>query len=597
MPGRFIRSQWMVIAAAVALSACRSPLESGKSSASLQKTLSQAIARELESLEQTDSEAAPSQATTRPAGEAAAELAHRRDELEAIGPLGPGSDLGADLGRDLSGVAQATVSIGLGDAISSAVRRNLGVEAARLQPGISAAEVIAAEAAFDALLFANADLTKIDQPSRVPVINGIPLGTPFTASETYRFETGLRQRFTTSTEAFISTDITRFRNRAAGITFSPDPAYTAAVRLGLSQPLLRDFGTDVTTATIRLSRNQQQRDVEQLRRSLLDVVADTERAYWDLVFAWRNLVVAEWLVEQGVAVRDLMERRRELDTLPAQYSDAVARVEQRRAEVIRARRAVRAASDRLKGLMNQPEATVTSEAVLYPTDSPVDAPIEYNLREAVLTAIEHRPEAHQAASEIDDAAIRERVARNQRLPLLDAAAEMAFVGLSDSTEDAYDELGGRDFIDYVLALTFEYPLGNRAAEAILRQARLQRSSAVIRYQRTVQDVILQVKGALRDVITNFELIEATRSFRIAQAENLRTLMVEEETIAELTPEFLNLKFQRQETLAEARRQEVQALVNFGKSLADLYRAMGIGLRMKSIDVEVEDDREPGPAFE
>jgi len=88
------------------------------------------------------------------------------------------------------------------------------------------------------------------------------------------------------------------------------------------------------------------------------------------------------------------------------------------------------------------------------------------------------------------------------------------------------------------------------------------------------------------VITNYELIEATRAFRVAQAENLRALLVQEETLVGLTPEFLNLKFQRQETLAEARREEVAALVNFDTALAELYRAMGVGLTMRRIEVEL-----------
>src|SRR5688572_17764494 len=117
MPGRFNRCKWTVIAASVALSACRSPLESGKTSATLQKTLAQAIARELDSLDQIDGQGgAQTRATTRPEGDAAAELVQRRDELEAIGPLSPNTDLTPEMGLDLSGRPQGTVTISLEDA-------------------------------------------------------------------------------------------------------------------------------------------------------------------------------------------------------------------------------------------------------------------------------------------------------------------------------------------------------------------------------------------------------------------------------------------------------------------------------------------------
>ena len=109
----------------------------------------------------------------------------------------------------------------------------------------------------------------------------------------------------------------------------------------------------------------------------------------------------------------------------------------------------------------------------------------------------------------------------------------------------------------------------------------------------MQEVVLDVKSALRDVISNYQLILASRSFRVAQAENLRALLVEEETLAALTPEFLDLKFTRQETLASARLQEVAALVSFDKSVAQLYRALGVGLTMNRIDFEVVGDPDFG----
>lgn len=593
------RARWLPVAVSAlvgaALAGCRDPLASGRSASEFRQELRQAIVRELESIPgagAAEGEAAMRQ-TTQPDSEVARTLASRRDELEALGPLGSGSRPQLELGIDLEGVPQHRVDLSLDAAVASAIERNLAIQEARLQPAITAEELIAAEAVFDWLLFSSADLNKVDQPTQVPVINGIPLGTPFNASETYRFETGLRKRLEPGTIVSVSTDLERFRNKSPGISFSPDPAYTAAVRVGVDQPLLRGFGSDVSMATIRIAANQRRRTSEQLRLDLLDLVADTESAYWDLVQAWRGLAIAEWLVEVGVDVREKIAGRRELDVSAAEFADAVARVEQRRADVIRAQRALRAASDRLKTIINDPQMTVSSEAVLHPIDDAAEAPVQYNLREAILSAVENRPEVDQVALSIDDATIRQRVASNDRLPLLDLSAQVAFFGLEDSLGGAYGEVDDR-FTDYILALTFELPLGNRAAAAGYQAARLRRSSALLSYQRTVQQVIIDVKAALRDVVTNYQLIEATRSFRIAQAENLRALLVQEETMAGLTPEFLNLKFTRQETLAEARRQEIAAVVNFAKALAELYRAMGVGLKMRQIDVEIVDDRQWTP---
>ena len=189
---------------------------------------------------------------------------------------------------------------------------------------------------------------------------------------------------------------------------------------------------------------------------------------------------------------------------------------------------------------------------------------------------------------ISDAQIRQHLADNLRLPLLNLSAQIAYFGLDDDTGTSYQNLNDGDYIDYVFGLNFEVPLGNRAAEAEFQRSRLQRTASLVNYWRTVQFVVRNVKNALRDVVTNYELIQARRSFRIAQAENLRTLLVEEETMAGLTPEFLNLKFQRQNGLAVARSLEIRALANFDQAVAEFYHAMGIGLEMKQIEIELVD---------
>ena len=58
------------------------------------------------------------------------------------------------------------------------------------------------------------------------------------------------------------------------------------------------------------------------------------------------------------------------------------------------------------------------------------------------------------------------------------------------------------------------------------------------------------------------------------------------TLAALTPEFLNLLFQRQERLGEAQLQELRSLAVYNLAIAELGRATGNGLEMNGIDLVV-----------
>ena len=148
------------------------------------------------------------------------------------------------------------------------------------------------------------------------------------------------------------------------------------------------------------------------------------------------------------------------------------------------------------------------------------------------------------------------------------------------------------FVDYLLGMQFSQAIGNQAAEAVYRRARLRRSSALVAYQRSIQDTVLAVKNALRDVRSNALLIGQNRALRLAEAENLRALLVDERTKGALTPEFLALKFQRQDGLASAQVREAQALVDYNTAIARLFAAMGIGLQMNRIELRIEDGSRP-----
>jgi outer membrane protein TolC len=375
--------------------------------------------------------------------------------------------------------------------------------------------------------------------------------------------------------------------------YSNNPAWINAVQVGLTQPLLRGFGTDVNMAQIRLARNNDRRSMQQLRGQLLQLCRDVEQGYWALVMARQRVATAQWLVRVGIEVRDVLAKRRAFDTTQAQYADAVAKVEDRKSQLIRAQREVTGAVDRMKVLLNDPSLPVGDETMIVPADFMVDQPLKYSLREAIATAMEQSPAVAQALLAVDDAGIRQVVADNGRLPDLNLNAQMQFNGLEGDYGDSWQELGEGGFVNYLVGLNFNQPIGNRAGEANYRRARLQRSQAVLAYRGAVQSAIFQVKDALRSVEAQYRLIEQTRAYRLAQAENLRALLVEEQTVATLTPEFLALKFQRQQELANAQVQEMQSLVEYSGAIAQLWNAMGTGLQMNRVEIGVADPAGPG----
>lgn len=580
---------------------CESPYQ-GDAAADLRASVKASIERELADLPPE----APMETSRSSIDRLPPEFDDRIEELDALGPQTADAGAGLDLGSGLDGQPLEPVRISLEEAVRNAVVHNLGIQRTRVDQAISAAEVVRAEAAFDAVLGAGTSFARLDEPGSDLFVStgpGLPPVTLYQGQNAsqWGFTTDLRKPLTSGGQVDLAFSGDRQKIRNPGQATQFDPAYESSVNLGLTQPLLRGFGEDVNTASIQLARNADRRSVVQLRGRLLDLVVAVEQAYWGLVLARQDLVVAEWLVGEGERIRDILANRRGFDTTLAQYADAVATVESRKTRRIKARRDVGLAADALKALANDPALPVGGEFDLVPVDFMIDAPFAFDLRDSISTALARAPGIDAAVLAIDDASIQEIVARNGRLPALDLRAEMAWLGLAGDYGASVRAIDG-DFIDYVVGLQFSQPIGNRAAESVLRQARLQRSAAVIGYRQAVQDTVLSVKNAVRDIDAGYALVGQARNFRLAQAENLRALEALRETLAALTPEFLNLLFQRQERLAEAQLQELNAMVVYNLAIAELNRATGTGLEASGIDLVIVDPEgdpvgETGPDLE
>ena len=511
----------------------------------------------------------------------------QRRELDGIG--GPRAHEGTTLalGKDLLGKTDVkTVTLSLRRAIRLAAQNNLDVKVAQMQPAIRQTVITQAEAIFDAVYFASFDFEKLDTP-QPPTSAFVSAAFGSVQRDTRQFQTGIRKVLTSGGQLTVATQMGRHRQDPS--FFTTKTFYEANSFLNLTQPLLRGFGEDVARAQIMLTHNARAADVQALRRNLLEVALDTERAYWSLAFARYQLLVQQKLLDRTIQDRDRIEARLGHDATQVELTLANSFVESRRADLIIAVNQLRRASDALKRLINSPDLSVADEILIEPVDTPADLPIRFSLLDAVTTAIRRRPEMQQVLLNIHSASIRQRVADNARLPQLDLSATIRYSGIGSNTQadeglgDAYDVVTDGEFIDYLVGLQFETPIGNRAPEALHRQRQLERHATVVTYQNVAQQIVLDVKTALRDVIDAYRLIDARRGTRLAASDHLRALEEQEKAGIALTPAFLDLRLRRTEALANAENQEMAALSGYQTAIAALYQAMGTLLEHNGIE--------------
>jgi outer membrane protein TolC len=486
--------------------------------------------------------------------------------------------------------------LNLGEALGTAIRNNLGVELQSYDYQMAAHSLSSQYGLFD--WYGNLFASHANAQSAT-----ISLAEP-NEQITTRFDFGVSQNLPAGGEYFIGLTNTELET-VGGLT-DVSPAYRPNLIFQARQPLLRNFGVDVTQRGILIARNTLGINQEQFRSVLMDTAVSVEQAYLNLIYARRSVdVVKESLflardqaritqirIDVGAsAPLDILQPRVTIATNEEQLIIAVARV--------------RDAEDQLRSLMNLPQDQW--DRPIIPTESVEYQPMTVDMDTAVARALERRPELRQAALVTQTREVQTLFARNQARPQLDfrvnynasGVAGRALIGVDPITgqptfettpyNDALEQVFGGDFPAWSFSLDAEIPFTNIGARAEARRAELDLERSRVDQQQTRQTVILAVRDAVRDIDTAARAIAASSTAREAAERNLEAERRRYEN--GMTTNFQVLEIQQQ--LSDARVRELQALVGYRVAVANYHREIGDILEARGISAEEPElPREP-----
>ncbi len=496
---------------------------------------------------------------------------------------------------------ETLVHLSLDEAVRRALYNSTTVKVVSYDPAVAREDIRIAEGAFDAVLAGSGTFTATDQDPAGE-------GNVTNQSESYNFELGLRKLLATGgqVELTYTTERTDTLSEQIEQTLSgfslqrlDRTAFANSLAVRLTHPLLRDAGPYVAQARIRVARLNYDISLEDFRAQVLDVVAEVQTTYWQLVQARSDLAIIERLLERSRETLAFVEARRDIDAAREQITDAQATVAAQRVAVIQARRTIENIEDRLVRLMADASVALGDDYRIIPTTEPAVDPLTVDAADQVALALRYNPALAQARTAIRLQEVNVRVARNQALPRLDVVAGTGVSGtsediadseVSDNWRDSWKDMWNFNYIDYSVGLSFEWPLGNNAAEATLRQARLQRSQSVATLQDTADQVAVAVNEAVRQIDTSYDEMQAAWEALQARLANLEALEVRKQYRQALTPDFLNRLLAAQENVALAEQALVRARINYNTGRVGLERVTGTLLETMGVLVtDVDDD--------
>lgn len=488
------------------------------------------------------------------------------------------------------------VPLTLEQAITLSLANSPEIRVLSFDPEIARQGVMGAVGDFDATAFSRINYEDQDSPQNSIFEAG--------QAETRLFESGVKQKTPLGTEWSASYALARIWDDLFGRTLPT--RYEPAVIFEIKQPLLRDAWDEVNLAGVNIAKLNYEASLLGFRERAEAVSSAVTVAYWRLVQARKDLQVQQQLVQQTDETLRKVEGRRDIDATDVQIKQAQSYALSRRAALLEQRKRVVDVQDTLARLIADPRINTTSELQIAPATEPQaieELPeLAAATDRALATAMKQNPQVQRAQLGVEVARINVEVAQNQKMPRLDLVASTRARGLARDHIEAHDQIEGVDYTSYAVGLTFEYPLGNRQREAEWMRRKLERRKAVSTLHSTADEVAISVKESVRRVRTSIEEARIQQAAVEAAGAHLATLEQAEQIRDKLTPEFLLVKLQAQETYAQSQRARTAALIELNVAAAELAQHTGtiLDLRMVQsslttvVDTVSEQNKPPEP---
>lgn len=464
--------------------------------------------------------------------------------------------------------------------IEQAVARTLAnspeIRVVSFDPSIAKQDITKAAAEFDITAFGRLNYEEEDNP-----VNSI-----FQAgqSEVGTFESGIKQRGITGSEWSLSYGFTRSWDDLTGRTLPT--RYEPILGFQLRQPLLRDAWQEVTLSGVNVAKLNYRIILLGFREKAEDTATQVISAYWRLFQSRSDYGILEALLDRTLDTLKKVEGRKEIDATDVQIKQVEAFVKAREGVLLQARKGVIDAQDTLIRLMADTQLGLLDEFEIIPVSIASLEVEELEPSEILSIAMKKNPVIQKARIAIKIAEVNILVAKNQDMPRLDLVASARAHGLARGLDNAQDQLNKGEFVSYGVGLTLEYPLGNRQRKAELHQRKLERRRAISALQNAADLVAIQAKEGVRRIETNYSEIKVQNNVVKAAKIHLQALEDSELIREQLTPEFLLVKLQAQETLANAQRAETRAIVDFNISLVQLAKTLGTVLELHQVETSL-----------
>lgn len=459
----------------------------------------------------------------------------------------------------------------LHDAILMALESNLELQVERRSPVIRGERIRGAMAIFDPTLSTRAiyeDLERVQNTIDFFATDQSPLF----EEQNVRFQSGITGLIPLGTTYELVLNANRYENTLNERTVSRfRPEFDSDIALLVTQPLLRDFGVDVTMTEMRIARSNLRISHQDLRLKILDVVSRVIVAYVDMVYSQENIMVRRDAIELAENLRKENERRVELGVMkPIDVTQAEAAASEAEETLIRAETHFMERQNELKALIFDDFSAVMDLEIETVDRLSTSVPDVSDRAGLLATALNYNPDYRRQKEASAQEEVRYRYAKNQVLPRVDLRASAGWNGLDGDLGGSFNDFANREGPEWTAGVVVSFPWRNRAAKAQLAESRLRLQQAGLTVKFVENEIAAALDTAVKQVKAEQRRVATTQKSVELAAESL--LGEERRLESGVTTSFNVLQIQRD--LSNARTRRLAAIADLRKAITGMWRIVG-----------------------
>jgi outer membrane protein TolC len=491
---------------------------------------------------------------------------------------------------------EATINLSLDDCIVMAMRNNLGVAIAVLDPEFGGHGVSLARERFLPVLSFNVARSDERQPSYSWYDASDEVAQNYDVSSL-----AVRKLLSTGGDLALEFSTSKYDTNERAITINP--SYRSLLRFDFRQPLLKDSGRKNARKEIVIARNSLDITKKGMERTLQETVYRVEEAFWNLVNAAEDLKIKEGSLRLAQDLLDRNLKAVKAETMASvNVLNAQVQVASREAEIFKAEADVRNAEDELRLIINLAAENKDADLLrIIPQGTMSTEKKDLTLEDAMAIALQNRPDLEALRIGVRTDEVQVRYAKNQALPDLSLKGSLWSPGVSgtrliypddDPFSDPIDRIpGGRsgslsDVFGFKhpsvsFGFSLDIPVSGLTSRAALAQAKVGLEQGTLELEKLKQEVQTRIKIALRDTVMNYNRIQALKTATELAQKQLRA--EEDKFRAGYSTTYFVLQYQAE--LSSQQSQELAATIAYNLSLAGLSRELGTSLVEKNIRID------------